>query len=365
MRTTAIGAVSRHRASTPTALWSNTNPREKEARGPQHQALDARRRAQHSCAPNGGAVMGIQRVVEVLKHAPADLTPAERMVLVAIGENVRDSDPSRLTWPDFNVHVLAERSGLTGTGTLKAALQRLGKRGLEVRVPITNGKDGRPLYALPGKQCRYRFPLLAKGETSISPSGGEGENTVSPGENTVSPMGRTQSRQAGTGSPPTPTPSSPPPSGAEEGEIPAPPSRLDGWRQQEDDLLAAAAEFLETLPDPWTLGPVSARAMATDLAEAITRQGWDLDGDLAAKLTEKPEGIKRYPPVLRLRIGDLPKRIKPKARKPRAPLPPWCGECADGAPAAAREASLRQIFDDAGNARPCPKCHPDMAAHAA
>jgi hypothetical protein len=365
MRTTAIGAVSRHRASTPTDRTS-TNPREKEARGPQHQALDARRRAQHSCAPNGGAVMGIKRVVEVLHHAPADLTPAERMVLVAIGENVRDSDPTRLTWPDFNVHVLAERTGLTGTGTLKAALQRLNKRGLEVRVPITNGKDGRPLYALPGKQCRYRFPALGEGETSISPSDEQGENTVPPGENTVSPMGRTQSRQAGTGSPPTPTPSSPPPSeGAEADQNPAAPWGQDAGRQQHEERLAAAASFLESLPAPWTIGPVSAKTTAPDLIAVIDKQGWDLDADLVAKLTERPKGITNYPMVLRIRLKDLPKQIKPPRPRRSDPLPPWCGECADGARAAEREGHLRQIYDDRGNARPCPKCHPAQTAHAA
>ncbi|MFI9244195.1 hypothetical protein ACIGXF_16760 [Streptomyces sp. NPDC053086] len=304
--------------------------------------------------------MGIKRVVAVLLHAPADLTPAERMVLVAIGENVRDGDPTRLTWPDFNVHTLAERTGLTGTGTLKAALQRLGKRGLEVRVPITTDKNGRPVYALPGKQCRYRFPIL-EGENSVSPSEREGENTVSPGENTVSPMGRTQSRQAGTGSPPTPPPSSPPPLSVP--ADPAAPSELTQRRQQQERELAEAADFLESLPSPWTVGPRTATAMAVDLLDMTRRQGWDLDDDLTAKLTEKPEGVRNHHQILRIRIGDLPRRIKKSAPKPSAPLPPWCGECADGAPAAEREGRLRLVYDDQGNGHPCPKCHPDMNTH--
>lgn len=105
--------------------------------------------------------------------------------------------------------------------------------------------------------------------------------------------------------------------------------------------------------------------MASDFAETITRQGWDLDAELAAKLTEKPGGIKSYPPVLRLRIADLPKRIKPVTRKPSAPLPPWCGECADSNRAAEREGRIRLVYDDHGNGHPCPKCHPDMTSHAA
>lgn len=309
--------------------------------------------------------MGIKRVVDVLMHAPQDLTAAERMVLIAIGENVRDGDPSRLTWPDFNVHTLAERTGLTGKGSLKSALQRLAGRGLEVRVPITQGKDGRPVFALPGKQCRYRFPAELEGEATTSPNEEEGEDRTSPGEATTSPMGRTQPRQGRSGPPPTPLPSTPPPSrGAEEDEKPASPLREAG-RQQHEDRLVAAAAFLEALPDPWTVGPVSARTTAPDLIAAIDRQGWDLDDDLVAKLTDRPGGITNYPVILRIRIKDLPKRIKPASRKSSDPLPPWCGKCADGAPAAEREGRLRLIYDDHGNARPCPKCHPSQTAHAA
>ncbi|GAA2630003.1 hypothetical protein [Streptomyces axinellae] len=307
--------------------------------------------------------MGIKRVVEVLMHAPADLTPAERMVLVAIGENVRDDDPKRETWADFNAHVLAQRAGLNGQGSLKSALQRLAKRGLEVRIPLTSGKDGRALYAVPGKQCRYRFPTLAVGEVVTSPTTGQGEVTAPPGEVRTSPKGRSQPRQARSEPPPTPPPSTPPPS--KEDEEPAAPSNLADRRQQQDDTLAAAAKFLEDLPDPWTIGPRTAAAMAPQLSETAQKQGWDLDADLAAKLTERPGGITSYPPVLRMRIADLPRRAKKTQPRATAPLPAWCGECADGNRVAAREARMRQIYDDNGNARPCPKCHPAQTSHAA
>lgn len=314
---------------------------------------------------DGGAVMGIRRVVDVLLYAPKDLTAAERMVLVAIGENVRDSDPKRETWPDFNVEVLAERTGLTGKGSLKSALQRLAKRGIEVRIPITHGVDGRAVYALPGKQCRYRFPVL-EGEDTASPSGeGEekGEALSSPGEATTSPMGRTQPRQGRTQPPPTPPPHTPPPSSE---ETPLEPTPLADRQQRQEGRLGEAASFLEELPAPWAVGPVTAKAMAADLWNMTQRQGWDLDGDLAAKLTENASGpIRNHSAILRIRIGDLPRRgPKPKARN-NGSLPDWCGECADGNKAAALEGHLRQIYDDRGNARPCPKCHPSQASQAA
>jgi hypothetical protein len=308
--------------------------------------------------------MGIKRVVDVLLHAPKDLTAAERMVLVAIGENVRDGDPTLLTWPDFNVHTLAERTGLTGKGSLKSALQRLGARGLEVRVPITSGKDGRPVYALPGKQCRYRFPAALVGEDTTSPTAEEGEDRTSPGEDRTSPKGRTQPRQGRSGPPPTPLPSTPPP--LQEDETPAAPPDLSSRRQQQErDALADAADFLENLPAPWTVGPRTAKAMAPDLLDMARRQGWDLDDELTTKLTEKPEGIRNHSQILRMRVADLPRRVKKPAARPASPLPPWCGECADGARAAEREGRLRLVYDDHGNGHPCPKCHPDMNSHAA
>ncbi|WP_093617589.1 hypothetical protein [Streptomyces indicus] len=105
--------------------------------------------------------------------------------------------------------------------------------------------------------------------------------------------------------------------------------------------------------------------MAADLAEMTDRQGWALDDELVTKLTEKPEGIRNHSQILRIRIGDLPKRIGRPKPTPIRQLPPWCGTCADGAPAARREGALRQIYDDHGNARPCPKCHPTQTSHAA
>ncbi|MFE9337719.1 hypothetical protein [Streptomyces sp. NPDC007063] len=104
--------------------------------------------------------------------------------------------------------------------------------------------------------------------------------------------------------------------------------------------------------------------MAPDLLQAIDSQGWDLDHELTAKLTENPDGIRSYPPILRRRIGDLPKRIRKPAPVPDH-LPPWCGECADGNRVAAQQGHLRKLFDADGNGRPCPKCHPTQTSHAA
>lgn len=123
---------------------------------------------------------------------------------------------------------------------------------------------------------------------------------------------------------------------------------------EQDDALTAAAEFLMNLPAPWAVGRVTAKANAPLLLEAVTEQGWQLDEQLAAKLTENPNGVNNYRSVLRIRIGDLPKA--PEQATPKGSrLPPWCGECGDGNPAAEFNAKFRL---ETGSKKPCPDCHP-------
>lgn len=105
--------------------------------------------------------MAYELVEEVLDHAPAGLTPAERLVMVAIAEYVLSSDYThgvrRTSRPSSEI---ARRAGLKPDG-LKAVLQRLAARNLELRVPLMTGKDNRPVYAMPGRSGTYEIPALA------------------------------------------------------------------------------------------------------------------------------------------------------------------------------------------------------------
>jgi hypothetical protein len=98
----------------------------------------------------------------LLTPAAADLTLAERIILLVIAD--RSNDDTRDMWR-FKIDgiTLAERiqgaAGIDATG-LRHALQRLRKRGLEVRVPVKHGKDGRPVYAFKGSAMRFRLPPL-------------------------------------------------------------------------------------------------------------------------------------------------------------------------------------------------------------
>lgn len=70
-------------------------------------------------------------VGDVLRFAPADLTVAERFVLVALAESARDSDRTSRT----NARAIAEGTGLA-SGTVKNALSELKARALIVPLGI-------------------------------------------------------------------------------------------------------------------------------------------------------------------------------------------------------------------------------------
>lgn len=130
------------------------------------------------------------------------------------------------------------------------------------------------------------------------------------------------------------------------------PSELQAAAPVAQDPQRSAADFLRDLPAPWSVGRVTAEALAPLLLQSLADTGWSLDADLAAKLTEKPEGINNHRSILRIRITDLPKR--PRAKASRA-LPDWCGHCAGGDPTAETDPSLRWV-DTPDGTTPCPKC---------
>lgn len=72
-------------------------------------------------------------VGDVLRYAPADLTVAERFVLVALAESARDADRTSRT----NVRAIAEGTGLA-QGTVKNALSELRARLLIVPQGIAH-----------------------------------------------------------------------------------------------------------------------------------------------------------------------------------------------------------------------------------
>lgn len=98
-------------------------------------------------------------VAEVLNHAPPGLTAAERLVLISIAMEVRE----------FGRHCeipsseLRRQTRMSGRG-VRYALERLAKRGIEVRVPIGTDRHGKPFYAVRGSSPVFVLPRLAPPE---------------------------------------------------------------------------------------------------------------------------------------------------------------------------------------------------------
>jgi hypothetical protein len=107
--------------------------------------------------------VGVKLVVEVLDHAPDAMTTVDRLLLVIIAENANDG--TREGWPGWEL--LARRMRWNsqkdgGKNAVSTALAGMAKRGVDVRVSIAHGKDGRPVYAATGRRTVYRIPLLQR-----------------------------------------------------------------------------------------------------------------------------------------------------------------------------------------------------------
>jgi hypothetical protein len=108
--------------------------------------------------------MAVRLIAEVLKYAGAhpDVTTGERLVLILIAE--RANGQTREAWSGgADVWSLGQAAGMAPT-TLRTVLQRLAKRGLELRVSRGTDSKGRPVYASWNRQTTYRLPLLLADE---------------------------------------------------------------------------------------------------------------------------------------------------------------------------------------------------------
>lgn len=162
------------------------------------------------------------------------------------------------------------------------------------------------------------------------------------------PVSGTSTRRRSKNPPPTPTDTSAP------GSV-----GPDGGRDEQHPDLARAAAFLQALPAPWAVGPETAAEFAPLLLARARAQGWAPDAALAAKLTERPDGIRNYAAVLHIRIKDLPKApVVPtqRADAPQPAMPPYCGDidCEE-------DTRMRDVErpDGIRVLVPCPECHPN------
>lgn len=296
--------------------------------------------------------MGIRLIVEIWDHwQDAGLTAGERADLQVVAENANDD--TRETWPKGGIHqpYILVRAGKSAAGW-KNSIGKLMKKGVLTYAV----RNGRQLAGHPGQVAVYRIRELCPdpphdgflgqckrdewvtsqvthsetedpemGHLSGDPSTGMGHSSGDP----KAGMGHLRGGEWVT-SQVTPTP--PYPSSTTSSSAPPRSPNSDprateggGGGEVRNDEQQLAAAFLRNLPTPWTAGPASANALAPLLLNAVADTGWQLDADLAAKLTENPDGINNFRAVLRARIGDLPPRVVAATTRPGRPA--CCPEC--------------------------------------
>lgn len=87
------------------------------------------------------------------------LTSAECAVLYVIAERANEVTGEMWRHRDDTMNLYDRVAIAAGTPTgLKDVLERLARRGLEVRIPIASGRDGRPVFAARGRPMRFRLP---------------------------------------------------------------------------------------------------------------------------------------------------------------------------------------------------------------
>lgn len=247
--------------------------------------------------------MGYQLRRQLRTALPPTITGLQRAVALEIADDARDD--TRESWASLDD--LARWTAARDAKTVRVILGRLATAGWEFRVPLGTGKDGRTLYAVPGRRLTFRVPSLASSAaeaTVVTPSRQQEATTVAAGETAV------------------PT--------------------------------------TATAVSPFSSSPqVSPHLSLPDLADRTLRNAGVSDPHERTAIlhwintTHRPRGRGWWRTVVHR--GDLPAliaegRTHHAVPPPSAPgRPPWCGAC---------EEPTRLHENDQGRIARCPHCHP-------
>lgn len=300
--------------------------------------------------------MGYLLYREVKVWAPRTLTKGEKLTALVLADNA--DDRSRETRDSVVDPEIMEEAMVPDERSMRRIIARL-----QAELIIKNVAAGHN-----GRTAKFKFLALAPagwlgatGYTKRSDVGGqkspaydvegEGESAENhPPTDEVAGL-FSASRRVKTTRPRPPTNKTTTSAPAD------PPASPDAGGGGGHDRQEEAVTFLENLPGRWGVGRATARKLAPLLLEAVVRQGWDLDAELTAKLTEGLGPVVRYAGALRFRIDDLPKKPTAKTRASPVPreLPPWCKD-----PDCDSDTRTRDVTDANGFslAQPC-HCHPD------
>lgn len=126
--------------------------------------------------------MGYELRRQLREELGPDITGLQRAVALEIADDARhDADGRR---SKASLKDLARWTGAKDTAVVRNALKRLAETGWDFRIPISKGKDGRTLYAVPGRSMQFRVPAFPEGATAPSEGAGahsDGETQNEPG----------------------------------------------------------------------------------------------------------------------------------------------------------------------------------------
>lgn len=326
--------------------------------------------------------MGYQLRRDLREALGPDITGLQRAVALEIADDAKED--TRISWA--TLEDLARWTGAKDSAVIRNALKRLAAAGWEFRIPIgVAKKDGRVMYAKPGIRMTFRVPDFETGGSTpkegvatatplggatatprgVAPAPSMGEPSLPLGGAGAHSEGATAHSEGATATPYSSYSSSPQKEAADAQTPPAAPSS-GAPREITDEEKLDFGRF-------WQLHPKS-RDMDKTRTEWITVV---LAGADPKKITAAAQAyarevvgtefrfVKQSANWLRERRFEDKYAAPTEPARKAAPLPPWCGECADGNRAAEREGHLRQTYDHRGNAHPCPKCHPTKNIHAA
>ncbi|MEU7590701.1 hypothetical protein AB0A95_30970 [Micromonospora sp. NPDC049230] len=275
-----------------------------------------------------------QLVAEVLDHAPNTLTAAEVLILVAIGESTRARGEQR----EIPVEDLARRARLDRRG-LRDAVTRLGKNGIKVRVAIGLDRNGRPLYAVPGKSPRWVLPAFPPPPGCTCQTCREGGAEAPPkGGDPAPPAGNEQVKK-------------------EETQLPLDEKGEPQLRQAEPELRQAEPQHRQpdatAPPSPYVAEPVISQRTPTvtyllDHTDADDEEARLLMNTIRTRYQPR-RGVAAY--IRGMAVGDLAElldELRAARRPPAADLPVKCDQCGPN----------RLIELPGGRIGRCPSCHP-------
>lgn len=250
--------------------------------------------------------MGHRLYREILDGAPPEWGHPERLVALVIADDANDK--TRRSWIPIQgcwrrgrwQDGIREKAGMAPS-SIRRALHRLGQRGFELRVPISTGKDGRPIYAARGRSTDFYVPPLP-----VRPAP---ERRSDPDEKALT----SDQKGAQFSSKRRPDPSTPP------------------LRSPQIPSLSPRAQLVsERLPE----ATPEERELIIKRIEA-----------------QNPKNFPAYfRSIPRDDLDAMLEEIRGQAQPGQAPpKPPWCGTCKE-------DTRLTELPD--GRITRCPQCHP-------